>query len=66
LVSFLLRNLSILFPLVSLDPNANGVAVLASVAEVATFRLICRVNVGISAANKNLMKPFSILSEMSK
>jgi hypothetical protein len=66
LVTFLLRNLSILFHLSSLDPNVNGVVVLASVAEVAIFRLTFRVNVGISAANKNSMKPFSTLSEMSK
>ena len=65
MVIFVLLSLSIPSRLFSLDPNVNGVAVLASEEEVAIFRLTFRANVGINADNKYLMKPFSILSEMS-
>jgi hypothetical protein len=65
LVSFLLSSLSTLSPLSTLDPNANGVAVLVLVEGVAIFRLILRMNVYINVTNNNSIKPFNILSETS-
>ena len=62
-VIFHLRNLSIHYLLSSLGPNANGVGVLALVAVVAIFLLICRVNVGTNADNAILTKRSNILSE---
>jgi hypothetical protein len=62
-VIFHLRKLSIHSLLSSLDPNAKGVGVLASVEVVAIFLLICRVNVGTNADNAILTKRSNILSE---